>query len=87
MDTVIFHCSECRVALSRPVLPLVDRELLSEEVGSDHVPTGHYLLSEGEFRGDGGTGYILNKADVVNTIHHATDEAQWLLWAGRVWRG
>lgn len=45
--------------------------MLSEEDGSDYLPPGYYLLSDGEFYANSVNDYILNKADVVNTVHHS----------------
>jgi uncharacterized protein (TIGR02996 family) len=65
----VFHCKTCKLPLSSPLWPLVDRSWLCEGDQQPLVPLGFCWLADGAWAGDGH--YCLNLADVRNTELHS----------------
>ena len=66
----IFRCSKCGSVLTRAIEPLLDRKLLVEEDGSEHVPVGFYAVSDGEFFTGSEGVCLVNLSDAIGTKHH-----------------
>ena len=69
---MILLCARCQIPISSDIRELRDRNLISNEDGSDFVPRGYYFItradddmisSQGEF--------VLNLKDTINTKHHS----------------
>lgn len=63
---MVFQCASCRVAITRPLLPLRPDQFLGLEMGQPAVPEGYFGVSTQ----DGTSPVLVNLADLVGTKHH-----------------
>jgi hypothetical protein len=64
-------CTECGTVLTVPLLELIDESVISNEAGSDYIPRGYYVISDGGFFTNTKDQVIVNLKDAVNTKRHS----------------
>jgi hypothetical protein len=74
-DRVVFRCSACELALTKPLARLDDLSRLSEKDGEDHVPQGFYLVApdpgeDGGYYSEAAGQFLINLRDLRNTRRH-----------------
>ena len=67
---MVFVCSRCGSAVSRPVERLEDPQQISLVDGEPAVPPGRFAIADPQPEGRFGCWYMLNPADAVGTKPH-----------------
>src|ERR1700735_5278426 len=64
-------CTKCGTVLTVPLLEFIDDSMLSEKEGSDYIPRGYYVMSDGGLFTNTEGQFIVNLKDAVNTKRHS----------------
>lgn len=70
MDKVIFRCSICKLALSVPLVELVDRSMLCNKREKDYIGQGYFVVADDGFDSSAIGHYVINLDDAQNTAQH-----------------
>jgi hypothetical protein len=64
---MIFLCAACQIPISSDIRELLDRNLVSNEDGSDFLPRGYYLIARPDDDMISGQGeFVLNLKDTTD---------------------
>jgi hypothetical protein len=66
-----FYCASCNLAVSNALVALTNDENLMYEDGKDHIPAGHYVVSDGEHLTGSEGKVLLNRKDLKNVRQHS----------------
>ena len=66
-----FQCPYCNLEISSTLLELTNTERLVYSDGEDHVPLGHFIVSNGEYLAGSEGKVLLNRKDLKNVRLHS----------------
>ena len=70
VNNVVFKCPICKMAITRPLLPLEADHSVCLEYGKPAVPERFFGVNKPEYWNVAGT-VLVNLADLVSTKHHS----------------